>query len=164
MNSLVFKLCMISGLITVLASCKKEEDLIYELEPVRVAQSGTGKSQLKTTDQFVTIAWQDLFGSNIPQYEMSKLNVVYTAFGDKKVVEDIIIRNFLNKPGLVIPSSPAINGDTLEFIKATYMKFYNREPGVFESFYLREQFRLNPALKPEGLYYALMTSDEYRFY
>src|SRR5688572_24222801 len=163
MNLQVYK---IAGLFLSLVamSCTKEKDIVYELNPVEVSQQGTDKSQPKTTDQFVSIAWQDLFGSSIPQSEMAKLNTVYTAFGDKKIVEDLIIRNFLNKPGVQIPVVPSVNGDTAAFIKATYMKFYNREPGVFEAYYLQEQFRLNPVLKPEGLYYALMTSDEYRFY
>ena len=164
MNSRLSKILFLPALLWALNSCTKEKDYIYEINPVTVQQQGADKNNLKSPDQFISIAWQDLFGSNIPQNEMAKMTTVSTAFGDKKVVEDLIIRNFLNKPGLQIPSVPSINGDTAAFIKQTYMKFYNREAGVFEEHYLKEQFRLNPSLKPEGLYYALMTSDEYRFY
>lgn len=164
MNSLRNKVLWLLILISVAVSCTKEKDYIYEINPSNVEQQGSNKNTLKSPDQFISIAWQDLFGTNIPQNEMAKMTTVATAFGDKKVVEDLIIRNFLNKPGLQLPSSPSVNGDTAAFIKQVYMKFYNREASVFEEHYLKEQFRLNTSLKPEGLYYALMTSDEYRFY
>lgn len=164
MNLQVFKYSLPAAFMLLLFSCTKEKEIVYELNPVSVTQSGGDKSQPKSTAQFVSIAWQDLFGSNIPQSELVKLNTAYTSFGDKKVVEDAIIRNFLNKPGLNVPAVPSVNGDTLAFIRNSYLKFYNREPGVFESHYLREQFRQNTALTPVVFYYALMTSDEYRFY
>jgi hypothetical protein len=164
MSLRVFKYSLPAALLMLLFSCTKEKEIVYELNPVSVSQSGDDKDQPKSTAQFVSIAWQDLFGNNIPQSELVKLNTAYSSFGDKKVVEDAIIRNFLNKPGLNIPGVPAVNGDTIEFIRISYLKFYNREPGVFESHYLREQFRQNAALTPVVFYYALMTSDEYRFY
>jgi hypothetical protein len=160
----VFKITLMSAIICCLLSCTKEKEMVYELNPVAVEQAGNDKDQPKSTAQFVSIAWQDLFGNNIPQSELVKLNTAYSSFGDKKIVEDIIIRNFLNKPGLTIPATPAINGDTLAFIEAAFLKFYNREPGVFESHYIREQFRHDATLKPVVFYYAMMTSDEYRFY
>jgi len=146
------------------SSCKKESDYIYETNPVTVQQSGAVKNNVKSTTEFISIAYADLFGSNISQGQLTKLGNVYASFGDKKVVEDRIILNFLNVPGLQIPTTPSINGDTLAFVSKTYKKFYNREPNAFESYYWKEQIRLNANVSPLVMYYVLMTSDEYRFY
>lgn len=154
------------GLVSVLltAACTKEKDMIYEVNPVQVTSGNSVKNHVKNTSEFVSIAHADLFGTPVSQSELVKLNTVYTAFGDKKIVEDIIVKNYLNDPAVNIPSTPAVNGDTAKFITNTYKKFYNREPDVFEAYYMKEQVRLNASLDPLVIYYVFMTSDEYRFY
>ncbi len=145
-------------------ACEKETAYLYEVNTVSVQQSGSIKSNAKSTTEFITIAWADLFGAQIPQQELVKLNTVYSAFGDKKLMEDRILLNMLNKPGNLIPAAPHVNGDTLFFIQNTYKKLYNRDPDAFETFYLKEQIRLNPTISATLLWYALMSSDEYRYY
>ncbi|CAN5596861.1 hypothetical protein BH11BAC2_BH11BAC2_05190 [soil metagenome] len=146
------------------SSCKKEDDFSYGLNDVNVNQPGANKTTAKTTTEFISIAYADLFGSTISQSNLVKLNTAYNSFGDKKLIEDRIIRNFLNDTNLVFPTVPAVNGDTGVFISNTYKKFYNREANAFEVYYLKEQIRLNIAMNPLTIYYALMTSDEYRYY
>lgn len=155
-----------SAFITVLVitGCTKEKDMVYEVNPVQVQSGNPVKNHVKNTSEFVSIVHADLFGTHVTQAELVKLNTVYTAFGDKKVIEDIIVKNYLNDPAVSIPSVPAVNGDTSRFITDTYKKFYNREPDVFEAYYLKEQVRLNASLDPMVIYYVFMTSDEYRFY
>jgi len=151
-------------LVLVLASCTKEKDVMYDVNQVNVANNKGSKTTVKSTTEFVSIAYSDLFNKTIPQNELLKLNTVYQAFGDKKFIEDRIIRNLLNDTNLVVPSQPSINSDTSLFIYKTYNTFFNRDPNAFESYYLKEQIRLNTNLKPIVIYYALMTSDEYRYY
>jgi hypothetical protein len=93
-----------------------------------------------------------------------QLSTVYLAFGDKKLIEDRILLNMLSQPNVQIPSVPHVNGDTTQFIVNTYKKLYNRDPDAFEKYYLKEQIRLNTAMTPRVIYYALMTADEYRYY
>jgi hypothetical protein len=154
----------ISLLVVFFVSCKKENDFVYEVNDVNVKQSGAEKNNAKSTTEFITIAYSDLFGNAISQADLVKLNTVYAAFGDKKLIEDRIIRNFLNNSGVQIPSAVSVNGDTTKFIIQVYKKFYNREPNAFEAYYLKEQFRLNNSFTPLVVYYAFMTSDEYRYY
>ena len=151
-------------LVVFATSCKKESDYLYEVNPVTVTQSGSGKNTPKSTAEFITIAWADLFGTQVTQQDLVKLNTVYVAFGDKKLIEDRILLNMLTKPGLLIPAVPNVGGDTLKFVVDTYKKLYNREPNAFEQYYLKEQIRLNSAMTPRVIWYALMTSDEYRYY
>lgn len=147
-----------------LFACKKETDYQYEVDPVSVSAAGGDKTNQKTTVEFISIAYADLFGTNIPQTKLVNLNTAYTSFGDKKVVEDLIIRNFLSDTAAVIPSALSVSGDTLLFVTNTYKKFYNREPNPFEQYFWRELIRRDANLSPRTIYYALMTSDEYRFY
>lgn len=147
-----------------LFSCEKEKDYIYEVSPVTLQPSGSTKNNAKSTVEFVTIAWADLFGTQIPQQELVKLNTVYSAFGDKKLMEDRILLNLLNKPGILVPTATNVNGDTLKFIQNTYKKLYNRDPDAFEQYYLKEQIRLNSAMTATVIWYALMSADEYRYY
>lgn len=145
-----------------ITGCRK--DTVFEVNPVTVSQNGGVKSNAKSTLEFISIAYSDLFGTSISQTKLVELNQVYSAFGDKKIIEDRIVRNFLNTSGVQVPVLPSVNGDTAAFIAKTYEKFYNREPNAFESYYLKEQIRFNAVLKPVVIYYAFMTSDEYRYY
>ncbi len=155
---------LLTALFFLITACEKDKDILYYVEPVTVQQSGSGKNKVKSTVEFITIAWADLFGSPIPQQELVKLNTVYTAFGDKYLVEDRILQNLLNKPGIQVPANTNVNGDTLKFIENTYKKLYNRSPDAFEQYYLKEQIRLNPFMNSTVIWYALMSADEYRYY
>jgi hypothetical protein len=154
MNRLkLFALALVAFLFT---ACEKEVDYLYEVNPVTVQAPGSV--------EFLTIAWADLFGTQIPQQELAKLNTVYVAFGDKKMIEDRILLNFLSKPGVQIPTQTNVSGDTLLYINNTYKKLYNRDANAFEKYYLKEQIRLNASMTSKVIWYALMTSDEYRYY
>lgn len=145
-------------------SCKKEKDYLYEVNPVAVNTDGTTKSTRKSTAEFISIAWADLFSTQVPQSELLKLNTVYSAFGDKQLIEDRILLNLLTRSGVQIPPQVSINGDTAAFIDVTYQRLYNREPSAFERYYLKEQIRLNSAMTSRVLWYGLMSSEEYRYY
>jgi hypothetical protein len=155
---------LLVGVLVCMSSCKKETNYIYETVPTTVQSPGSIKNNVKSTVEFISIAYADLFSTNISQSQLTKLNNVYTSFGDKKLIEDHIILNMLNSPGLIIPTVPAINGDTLAFVSKTFKKFYNREPNAFEQYYLKEQIRVNSSMTPTVIYYSMMTSDEYRYY
>lgn len=146
------------------SSCTAEKEYQYEVDTVSIDQEGSDKSNQKSTDEFIAIAYADLFGTTIPQNKLVNLNTAYTAFGDKKVIEERIVRNFLNDPAVIIPSQPAVGGDTVLFIVQCYEKFYNRTPTEFEKYNWKKLIAGDPNVKPLTIYYAMMTSDEYRFY
>ena len=158
-NTYVFIICSL-----IFTSCEKEVDYLYEVNPVAVQSPGSIKSNAKSTVEFLTIAWADLFGTQIPQQELSKLNTVYVAFGDKKMIEDRILLNFLSKSGVQIPAQTNVSGDTTLYINNAYKKLFNRDANAFEKYYLKEQIRLNASMTSKVIWYALMTSNEYRYY
>ncbi len=151
-------------LILFLSSCTTERDAEYELEAVNVTQSGGEKNNQKSTTEFISIAYTDLFGAQIPQSRLVNLSVAYSSFGDLKVIEDRIIRNFLADTSANIPAVPSVNGDTLLFISDSYKKFFNRNPTEFEKYQWQQLIRNEAGINPVTIYYSLMTSDEYRFY
>jgi hypothetical protein len=171
----VFFLC---GLLF-FSACRKDEvtsrivnktvytqaEYIYDLDNISLYQEGIQKPNIKTLNEFVAIAYTELFGTTIPALKINQLTQSYVSFGDKKMVEDLIIRNFLNLPGAQIPTTIEMNADLDLFIKNTYKKFYTRLPNEFELWQVKQFITNNStSVTPELVYYTFMTSDEYRYY
>jgi hypothetical protein len=145
-------------------SCTEEKKYQYGVDTVDVNQGGGQKTNQKSTTEFISIAYSDLYGTIIPQTKLVNLSVAYSSFGDLKVIEQRIIANFLNDTAINLPNVPAVNGDTILFITNTYKKFFNREPNEFEKYKWKDMVQNNSSVTPMTIYFALMTSDEYRFY
>jgi hypothetical protein len=147
-----------------LSSCKKETDFIYEVNDVQVSKEKIGKGIPKTTVEFISIAYSDLVGSTISQNDLSRVTLLYLAFGDKRLIEDLLIKNIVNSPVVNIPTEEVMRNDITSFINSTYLKLFNREPNEVELYSLRKQISENTNITPKLVYYAMMTSDEYRYY
>jgi hypothetical protein len=145
-------------------SCKQETEYQYEVNPVNVAQEGSEKTNRKSTSEFISIAYSDLYGAAIPQTKLVNLSVAYSSFGDLSVIEERIISNFLNDSLVHVPASITVNGDTMQFVINSYKKFYNRNPNEFEKYKWMQMIRSDANVTPATMYFAMMTSDEYRYY
>ena len=145
-------------------SCKKDVSYVYKVNDTTVSQPGVNKPNTKSTIEFISIAYADLFGTSISAGQLTDLSLCYLAFGDKKFVEDLIIRNFLSKSGVIIPTQATMTADVPAFVQATYRKFYNRDPNEFEKWQVVNYINSTANITPELVYYSFMTSDEYRCY
>ncbi len=166
-NSVKYKAVLLLILsVGIATGCKKEPpaSYIYDVNNVTVSQDGVSKPNVKSTVEFISIAYSDLFGNTIDQATLTDLGTAYLAFGDKKLVEDLIIRNFLNTQGAEIPTVAEMNANVPLFIINTYKKFYNREPNEFELWQFTNLITTDTSVTPELVYYAFMTSNEYRYY
>ena len=141
-------------------SCKKHDSYSYVVDSETISEAGVKKPYLKSNTEFVSIAYTDIFGSTISTTQLDKLQTGYLAFGDKGILEDLIVRNFLNKSSKQLPTT--ISTDVAGFITDAYKKVYNRLPNEYEVYYLKELISKNPSITAEMFYYALMTSNEYR--
>ena len=139
-------------------------DHIFGVNDVTVSQDGVNKPNVKSTTEFISIAYSDIFGTTIDQNTLLELSYAYIAFSDKKLIEDMIIRNFLNQSGVTIPSQSEMTSDVGQFVRDTYKKFYNREPNEFEKWQVAELINNDGNMTPELAYYSFMTSNEYRYY
>lgn len=86
------------------------------------------KKILKNETEFISIAYFDLFETSISYEELQRLQGTYISLGDKGLVVDLIIRNFLSSPQARIPTYETMRADIPKFVRETYMKFYNRAP------------------------------------
>jgi hypothetical protein len=144
--------------------CKKEKIYTYGVDDVTVEQPGAVKPNVKSDLEVLSIAYSDLFGTTIPADKLEALALSYQSSGDKRLVMDMVILNFLNDPGVQIPTDATMRADVEGFVNASYHKFFVREPSAFERWFVSDLIRKDATLTPDLVYYAFMTSAEYRFY
>lgn len=146
------------------ASCKKEPAYLYETNATDVTQDDGDKGNVKSTLEFISIAYTDIYGKEIPNAKLVNMSTAYQAFGDKKLVEDMIIRNLLNDTVTNIPTMNEMRANIPQFVENTYKKLLNRIPNEFEKFYIGNIIEKDATISPVTLYYAIMTCNEYRYY
>ncbi len=144
--------------------CKKEEIYTYGINDVTVEQPGAVKPNVKSDLEVISIAHTDLFGTTIGPNDLANLTTSYQAFGDKRLIIDMIILNFLNEPGVEIPSDSEMRADIETFVREGYNRFFVRQPTAFEEWFVSDIIRDDADISPELVYYAFMTSNEYRYY
>ena len=137
---------------------------VYEVQTQEIYQTASQKQTLKTTTQFVSIAYSDLYNTSITNDQLNKLDIAYQSLGDKKIIEDMIIKNFLQQANSLIPSNTVMRSDIPAFVQNAYLRFYNRKPNEFEAWKVKDMIEKNVDITPKMIYYSLMTSDEYRYY
>jgi hypothetical protein len=153
---------LIAIIIFLTASCKK--DYVYEVEDVTVSQDDGEKNNVKTTTEFISIVYSDLFSTNIPTNTLVNLQTAYDAFGDKKLIEDRIVRHLLDSSAVQIPVAATMRANIPLFVDETILKFFNRTPDAFEKYFISNIIQSNTDITPVMVYYACLTSDEYRYY
>ncbi len=147
-----------------LAGCNREKRYIYEVEQQELYQNASEKRNLKSTTQFISIAYNDLFGSSITTEELNKFDITLQAFGDKAVLQDMIVKSLINRGGVQIVDNNTMRADVASFSENAYLRFFNRKPTEFEAWKLKDLIEKNADITPKMVYYSLMTSDEYRYY
>lgn len=146
------------------SSCQKEKNIIYDVNDVNVNRPEGNKDYVKSLAEFISIAYTDLFGTSISQAQLQTLAVPYSGFGDLKLIEDLIIKNFLNDANVIVPSNAAMRENVDQFLLDSYQKFLNRNPNEFELWHMKNVIDENAEITPELVYYAIMISNEYRYY
>ena len=87
--------------ILLLFSCKKEKNVKYQLNDVKIENNSANKDHLKSTTEFISIAYSDIFGTVISINKLADLTKIYKAFGDKKLIEQMVktLRQQLSRIG-----------------------------------------------------------------
>ena len=123
--------------LAVVSGCQKEKNIIYDVNDVNVNKPDANKDYVKSLTEFISIAYTDLFGQNISQAQLQTLAVPYSGFGDLKLIEDLIIKNFLNAPSVIVPTDAEMRANVDQFISDTYQKFFNRYPNELELWHMK---------------------------
>ena len=160
MKQLIFILSIL-----ILFSCKKEKKVSYHINDVDITQNAVVKDHLKSTTEFISIAYSDIFGTVITTNKLTELSTMYKAFGDKKLIEEMVIKNFLNEPTIQIPQIDRTSENTIQnFVTDSYKKLFNRTPDEYELWFVTESIVKDSDLTAELVYFSLMTANEYRYY
>ena len=151
--------------VLLLFSCKKEKKITYQLNDVTIENNTANKDHLKSTIEFISIAYSDIFGTVISINKLAELSQIYKAFGDKKLIEQMVIKNFLNEPSIQIPQIDRNSSSTINiFVQNMYTKLYNRTPDEYELWFVMDMIQKDTTLTSELIYFSLMTANEYRYY
>ena len=160
MKKLIFILSIL-----ILFSCKKEKKVTYHINDVKITQNAVVKNHLKSTTEFISISYSDIFGTVITSNKLAELSTMYKAFGDKKLIEEMVIKNFLNEPTIQIPQIDRTSETTIQnFVTDSYKKLFNRTPDKYELWFVAESIVKDIDLTAELVYFSLMTANEYRYY
>lgn len=151
--------------VLLLFSCKKEKKITYQLNDVTIENNTANKDHLKSTIEFISIAYSDIFGTVISTNKLAELSQIYKAFGDKKLIEQMVIKNFLNEPSIQISQIDRSSMSTINsFVQNAYTKLYNRTPDEYELWFVADMITKDNDLTSELIYFSLMTANEYRYY
>ncbi len=146
-----------------LSSCKKE-DPIYDINQVQSHSYNANKDKLKTPSQYISILYANLFQKALSPNELVEITRCIESVGDKELVHEVIISNFMNKDGIVIPSDSLMRADLNLYIEEVYKRFYVRDITEAEREYFLNFFAAHPNVSTEMVYTAFSLSNEYQFY
>ena len=153
-------------LMTVTISCKKDKnkDLLYEVNKENVSASIANKGKEKTREQFISILYVSLFQKAISVNKLLEITDLIISIGDKNVVHEVIISNFMNTGQVILPTEQEMRDDLDTFIEETYKRFFVRGPSIAEKTWLKNYINTHPTVNPEIVYTTFALSNEYRFY
>ena len=138
--------------------------IIYELERYHISPNQIKKEHLKTTEQFIGIAYYDLLNKPISTEELGGLKSLYESIGDKRLFEQLLIKKLMDREDIVFPNIDELRENIPQFIRQLYSRIFNRLPNALEAYQLKRIIESDPNISPKMIYFALMTSDEYRKY
>lgn len=143
--------------------CKKEV-FVYEVDPVDLAQYDGNKDREKTNQEYAAILHANLFQTALSPGDLYKIDQCIQSIGDKQLAREVIISNFMNKPGVIIPTPEEMLADVDAFITATYNRFLVRNPTEAEKTWFRNTIAADPNVTPELIYFSFALCEEYQFY
>lgn len=172
LGSKSFKLAALALLLAIgFTSCKKTiiqepifDNIIYNVDTVYVYSSNVEKTKQKTSAQYLSILYADVFQQTIPTNTLADLDELALAIGDKNLANDLVVNVFTNAFGAIIPTDGDMRADVEAFVEDTYRRFYLRKPTEYERFYMVDLINSDPDLSPMLIYSAFAQSNEYLFY
>tara|TARA_B110000908_G_C10210853_1_gene430151 strand:- start:321 stop:803 length:483 start_codon:yes stop_codon:yes gene_type:complete len=150
-------------LLVLITACQKEK-YTYGLTSVDILQPSANKNKLKTAEQYVAVLYVNFFQKAISTKELVELERLIRSVGDKRLIYELIISNFLNSPEVILPTDSEMRVDLDLFLEETYRRFYVREATQIELNYYKNYLENNSTVNPEMVYFAFAISDEFFFY
>ncbi|MBI1193038.1 MAG: hypothetical protein GC205_07685 [Bacteroidetes bacterium] len=142
------------------------DNLIYGIDTIPVYSTSAEKDKLKTTTQFVSTAYSQLYLRPIPSGTLNDLALLRSSHGDKNLIGELVISHFLadNAVLATLPSDAEMNTDPEAFVELTYLRFFLRLPTAYERYALSRQIVSDPETTVVEVYRAFLLSNEYLYY
>ena len=152
-------------------SCKKDitnkqviDNVTYGLDTSILYQSSAQKVKQKTTTQYVSILYSDLFSRSISSKELSELSELSLGIGDKTMGNELTLSHYLKATDLSKPSDGEMRLDVEKFVVDTYRKFFQRFPTPYEKIFLTDLINKDPSIIVVDVYTSFVLSNEYYYY
>ena len=142
----------------VLSGCGEKKDL----GEIVVAGAAAKKRQLKTHEQFIQIAYIDLFNKTISPQRLSSAKQIFDSQGDDDISCRLFVRQLLKEAEDQMPAANIIKQDPEKFVEQSYLKFMGRHPNGYEKKLLEDDIKNDTSVSAAKIYYILMTTQEYR--
>jgi hypothetical protein len=163
-------ICITMLVVTAIAisGCRKEESRLFDVNEVELLPPSSGKTKLKTDEQYVAILHANLFQTALSANQIFDISQCMESIGDKELAREVVISNFMNKPGTIIPTKLQMANDVDKFIVDTYNRFLIRNPTEAEKTYFNNYITAHitsaDTLLPELIYVSFALSNEYMYY
>ena len=112
---------------------QEEYRALFGMDTVNLTTSNADKAKQKNSAQYTSILYADLFQKSIPSNELSDMSEILLSSGDKIMINELIIQNWMNETGVIVPTDQYMRDNPTDFIRETYIRFYLRKPTALES-------------------------------
>lgn len=158
-----YSILFISSLLVFsLSSCEK--DKLYEVNEETILAPNANKTKLKTDQQYIAILYANLFQTALSSDDLFEASECVQSIGDKNLVHEVLISNYMNKPGVILPTNQEMRADVDAFITETYNRFLVRNPTEAERQYFKNYINTHPNVRPELVYFSFGLCNEYQYY
>jgi len=168
MNMRIFNYTASLLLLVVLATaCKKKDTNTYQVVDTPSYGDNLNKDKAKSNIEFHSILSTNLFQKPSSINELSRTDRVIQSCGDKTLINEVIISNYMNSSNVRLPSRKMMTDSTERFVEETYIRFFIRRPTEAEKTWFINFInanKSNPNFRPELVYTAFAAADEYMFY
>ncbi|MDP6908320.1 MAG: hypothetical protein QF371_02390 [Flavobacteriales bacterium] len=144
------------------SGCEKET--IYDVNEETILAPNAGKTKLKSDQQYIAILYANLFQTALSSDNLFEASECVQSIGDKDLVHEVLISNYMNEGGVILPSNQEMRADIDLFITETYHRFLVRNPTEAERQYFKNYINTNPNVTSELVYFSFALSNEYQYY
>ena len=163
----IFKPTLILVFLIGISSCKKKDSNTYQVVDTNSYGDNLNKDKSKSNIEFHSILSTNLFQKPSSINELSRTDRVMQSCGDKSLINEVIISNYMNSANVKLPSRKMMTDSTERFVEETFIRFFIRRPTEAEKTWFTNFInanKSNPNFRPELVYTAFAASDEYMFY
>ncbi len=161
LNHSVFRLVLFLFTLSAIG-CEKEK--LYDVNEQTILPPNANKTKLKSDQQYIAILYANLFQTALSSDNLFEASECVQSIGDKDLVHEVLISNYMNTGGVILPTNAEMRADIDGFLTETYNRFLVRNPTEAERQYFKNYINTHPNVKPELVYFSFALSDEYQYY